>query len=260
MLGYMTVYIEYAFLQNFFFDGVLFTLALYALKERLCLWRIALSAALGGVFALVFPLIKLPAFLKGVLKFAGGAFLCMPLMKRLKTPKEWGRYALICLFFFAFTFLFGGSLLGLYSLPAPFWAVLIGFAVLSFFAIFLIRKLYERKTFAQNAYDCRIISKTTSVLAQGFMDSGNLAKKNGLPVCFLSPDLVYELWGEEILKAEGQVFDELAISTLAGSKKITLYEGEIELCGTTKRAYFGSSPHMISRAYKILLNPSLLEE
>ncbi|MBR2442045.1 MAG: sigma-E processing peptidase SpoIIGA, partial [Clostridia bacterium] len=134
----MTVYIEYAFLQNFVFDGVLFLLALFALREKLCLWRILLSSALGGIFAILFPLIKLPAVFKTLLKFAGGALLCIPLVSRLKTAKEWGRYAYICLFFFAFTFLFGGSLLGVYTAPVGFWKVLMGFSLLSFVSIFLM--------------------------------------------------------------------------------------------------------------------------
>ncbi len=256
----MTVYIEYAFLQNFFFDGVLLTLALYALKERLCFWRIALSSALGGIFALVFPLIKLPPFLTALLKFSGGALLCMPLMKRLKTGKNWGRYALICFFFFAFTFLFGGSLLGLYTAPASFWAVLAGFAGLSVLSIFLIRKLYERRLTAKNTCNCRIFNGEKCVKAQGFIDSGNLARKNGLPVCFIAPDLFYALWGEDILNTKGQVSNELAIATLAGGKTVSLYEGEIEANGLKKRAYFAVSSHMVSREYKILISPSLLEE
>jgi hypothetical protein len=256
----MTVYIEYAFLQNFFFDGVLFSLAMLAVKEKLCMRRIAISSALGGVFAVIFPLVKLPAVFKTALKFAGGAFLCIPLVKRLKTKKEWGRYAFICLFFFAFTFLFGGSLLGVYAAPPTFGAVLAGFAVLSLVSVFLVGKLYERRAFARNTCDCRIWKGEKSVKAQGFIDSGNLAQKNGLPVCFVSPDLIYELWGEEILKAGGQVCEELAISTLAGGKTVELYEGEIEVNGVKKRAYFAVSTNMLSREYKILLNPLLIEE
>ena len=256
----MTVYIEYAFLQNFFFDGVLFTLALYALKERLCLWRSILSSALGGIFAILFPLIELPAFLSTLLKFAGGALLCMPLVNRLKTAKEWGRYACICLFFYAFTFLFGGSLLGIYTAPVAFWKVLIGFAALSFIGVFLIRKLYERRNFAKNTCHCRLFSKGKSVKAQGYIDSGNLAQKNGLPVCFVAPDLFYELFGEEILTQREQVRDELAISTLTGAKTVALYEGEIEINGVKKRTYFVSSPHMLSRGYKLLLGAEFFKE
>jgi hypothetical protein len=256
----MTVYIEYAFLQNFVFDGVLFTLALLAYGERLCLWRIALSSALGGIFAILFPLVKLPVFLNTLLKFAGGALLCMPLVKRLKTGKEWGRYACICLFFYAFTFLFGGGLLGIYNAPVAFWKVLLGFGALSVIGVFLIRKLYERRILAKNTCPCRVFNGDKSIKTNGFIDSGNLAQKNGLPVCFLAPDLFYELFGEEILNTRGQVCEELAIATLAGGKTVSLYEGEIELDGVKKRAYFAVSAHMLSREYQLLFNPALFEE
>ncbi len=267
----MEIYIEYAFLENFFFDGVLLSLSLFAAREKLCFWRIALSATLGGVFAILFPLLKLPVFAGTLLKTAVGMLLCMPLVKRLKTKKEWGRYALICVLFFSLSFLFGGSLLGIYTgfsvsgtgytaAHAPFWAVLLGFAGLSFLTLFLVRKLYAKKAIAGRIYACRVENAGKRIQAEGFLDSGNLAQKNGLPVCFLSPDIFYELFGEEVLKGGGQVCDELAISTLGGVKTVCLYEGEICIENTQKRVYFAPSANMISREYQILLHPTLLEE
>ena len=87
-----------------------------------------------------------------------------------------------------------------------------------------------------------------------------MAKKNGLPVCFITPDLLYGLFEEEILNGRGQVCEELAISTLAGGKTVSLYEGEIEINGIRKRAYFAVSVHMLSRGYKLLLGAEFFKE
>ena len=267
----MEIYIEYAFLENFFFDGVLLSLSLFSAREKLCLWRVALSAAIGGVFAILFPLLKLPVFLGTLLKIAVGMLLCAVLVKRLKSKKEWGRYALICGLFFSLSFLFGGSLLGIYTgfsvsgegyatSHAPFWATLLGFSGLSALTLFLVRKLYAKKAVAERTYACRVGNGEKQIKAEGFLDSGNLAQKNGLPVCFLSPDIFYELYGEEVLKGGGQVCEELAISTLGGGKTVTLYEGEIYVENKQKRVYFAPSANMISREYKILLHASILED
>ena len=35
-----------------------------------------------------------------------------------------------------------------------------------------------------------------NIKVKGFYDSGNSAEKNGLPVCFVRPDICYDLWGE----------------------------------------------------------------
>ena len=53
----MEIYVEYAFLENFLFDYVLLRLAFYAAKIKVKKKKLVLSAACGGVFALLFPLL-----------------------------------------------------------------------------------------------------------------------------------------------------------------------------------------------------------
>ena len=93
----MELYIEYAFLENFLFDGALPCLALYASKIKIKWWKVCLSGTIGALFALLFPLLRLPDFLKIILKLTVGALLCLVTAERLKTRKEWGRYALTCI-------------------------------------------------------------------------------------------------------------------------------------------------------------------
>ena len=256
----MVIYIEYAFLENFLFDGTLLALSLAAAKQKLKWGRICLSACLGAVFALLFPFLRLPEILRTLFKLSVGFLLCMLVSGRLKTKKEWGRYALTSVFFFCFSFGFGGTLLGLYgrfgesAKKLPSIAVFFGFAVLSVFSIFLIRKLYARKRVFQSVYTCLVKSQTKELETLGFLDSGNLAMKNGIPVCFLSLELIYELFFEQ---GGGQVVDEMEISTLAGVKKIPLYKGEVIMESVRTEVYFAPSKNMIGREYKILLNATM---
>lgn len=268
----MTVYIEYAFLQNFFLDGALIWLALKGTKTPVKGWRLFLASLIGAVFAIVYPLIKLPSGLGLILKLSVGLLLCLISFGRLKTKVERRRYALFVSLFFALSFLFGGALLSLTqglsiknmrSLVTP-----IGFAVLSIFCVALIRKMYKKSRLWRYIYTCKIISEGKSFSTLGFFDSGNAAEKNGIPVCFLSPETAYSLWGEGVLFADGkrgQVCDEMQITTMAGAKRIALYKGalEIEKRGKTRRieeVYFAPSANMISKEYTILLHSRIFDE
>ncbi len=252
----MEIYIEYAFLENFLFDGAFLWLALYAAKVKIKWWRVTLSAVVGAAFALLFPFLHLPDLLKTILKIAVGFLLCLFLFERLKTRREWGRYALTALFFFIFSFGFGGVLLGVFGSDtrvSPF-LVFFAFTLLCFASVWLMGKFYARKALHRRIYPCELYHGEKKISTQAFLDSGNLAMKNGLPVCFLSPELLYELFGEEIVKGEGQVCDEMAITTLSGEKKARLYPGRIEVDGQKRDVYFSPSANMIGREYKVLLN------
>ena len=262
------IYIEYALIENFLYDFTLLALSFQAARVKVGCRRLLFSACGGAVFAVVFPLLRLPTVLGVAVKVAAGALLCIIPFLRLSTRKEWGKYVLATLLFFAFSFGFGGTLLVVYGPLSmggkiPSYLVFIGFAILTVVGVWLIKRLYARRMIFSRVYTCTLSMGEKSVAADGFYDSGNLVVKNGLPVCFVSPALIYELMGEEILNAKGQVCDEMQISTLAGEKVVPIYEGKVEakMDGQTvfARAYFASSAHMIGREYAVLLNARLME-
>ncbi len=265
---FMVVYVEYAFAWNFLLDATLSWLSLRACKRKIIWWRLTLSAFLGGAFALLFPLLTLPNFLTGVLKFAVGFLLCFIAFGRVKTKKEWGRYALNCIFFFSFAFAFGGAILAISGENTHKGIILVIFAVLTVISLVLIARLYARSAVTGRIYACKIAYKAKTALVDGFYDSGNLAMQNGLPVCFLSPDTFYDLWGEELAlgieKERGQVCVEVAFDTLGGEKRTKGYLGNLELAlqtgeKTQKQVYFVPSANMLRREYKLLLNARIFE-
>lgn len=263
----MTVYVEYAFLENFLLDGVLLGLSLLAARAPFRWWRVLLSAACGAAFALVYPFVRLPDFLDILLKLSVGALLCLLAHGRVRNKKGWGRYALTCALFFALSFAFGGALIactgGQALSKTPVIFVLLAFAVLSAGVLLLIKKLYEKRATHGYIYDCAIVYKQREIPVVGFLDSGNTAAKNGLPVCFLSPDVFYDIWGEELLFKE-KPSEEMQIVTMSGERKLPLYLGGLQI--KTKEGllrknevYFATSSNMISREYKLLLNARILE-
>ena len=267
----MTVYVEYAFLENFLLDGMLLYLSFHAAKTRLSWKKLLFSAALGGAFALFFPLLILPPPLEYFLKFAFAFLLCLLAFPRLKSKKDVGRYALTCACFFFFSFALAGAIFGLYSGFAfqeggyffgqlPFSVLLIFACCLFLLFRFLLKKIYEKRALHSHIYDCAILYNKRRVAILGYLDSGNLASKFGVPVCFVSPDIVFDFWENEYYSPQ----EFIAIETLGGEKTLPLYCGELEIKVNNKnlikkQVYFAPSAHIVSREYKMLLQANILD-
>ncbi len=273
----MIVYVEYAFLENTLFDFALLCMAALLCNIKITWWKTLFSACLGGVFAVLFPLLALPDFLFLLLKIAVGLLLCLVAFPRLKTKKDGGRYALNAALFFLLTFLYGGALTALFSTlfcgKISVFIVVAGFAFFSLLLLFLAKKFREKRALYRHIYDCAILYKQRVTAVLGYMDSGNLASKNGVPVCFLSTDIFYDIWGEELAFATlpkngedgGQVCDEMQISTMSGEKRIKLFLAVLEMRlpsgeKVQKQVYFSPSANMINREYKLLLNAGIIRD
>ena len=252
----MTVYIEYAFLQNFLFDGILLLFSLRVAGAKISRARLVLSATLGATFALVYPFLHLPTVLNFLLKTAVACLMVLTAYGRLKRGKVGGRYALGVVLFFVFTFAFGGAMtyLGAYTV----WAVFLSFAFLTGVSLLVLKALQRRRLIKKFIYPCEITFRAKTVKTDGFFDSGNGAEKFGVPVCFLSPDLAFDLFED----AEGT--ESLCIQTLAGEKQARLYTATLKTYDGRRlifagEVYFAPSVNMIGKEYKLLLHRSLIE-
>ncbi len=258
-------------MQNFLLDGALVWLSLKGSKTPIKWQKILFSSLFGAVFAICYPMLGLGKALGFILKISAGILLCMLAFGRLKNKREWGRFGIFSALFFCLSFAFGGAIFSGAQYFSGEWIKTlltpICFLLLSAASLLLIRKIYKKRAVWQHVYECKVINGEKSVSALGFLDSGNMATKNGVPVCFLSPERAYELWSEEWLfqeKDRGQVWDELQISTLAGTKKTPLMKGSLEIrteegVRQIKEVYFAVSPNMISKEYTMLLHSRILE-
>ncbi|MBE5745216.1 MAG: hypothetical protein E7355_03660 [Clostridiales bacterium] len=263
----MVVYIEYAFLWNFLLDGTLLWLSTRAARRKTGWLRIGFSALVGAAFAVVFPLLSLSVFFSYACKFFVGALLCLFAFGRIKNKNEWGTYALTCLLFFTFTFAFGGAVLGVSGESPKKGIVLLMIALMTVGLTYLIKKLYKKRAVESRIYACVLSYKEKSVQIDGFYDSGNLASYGGTPVCFVSPDVFYDLLGEELAFGEGNDAPsvEICFSTLGGAKRARAWLGELAITekDAKKRAqkvYFCSATNMLSREYKLLLNARIFDD
>ena len=261
----MVVYVEYAFLQNFLFDGALLYLSLKGARSIIKKGRLILSAALGGVFAVVFPLLRISAVLAFLLKTAVAFLLCMIVTPPLKSKRDWGRYALTVFFFFVFTFGCGGALTAAFSDfckgCAPYALVFVGFGVCFFIGGYGMKRLYKKRLIQRCIYDFAVYVDGKRQIVRGFLDTGNVSFKNDLPVCFVTPDLFYDMFGVRLMTLEKR--EELVVRTLGGEKRSVLEKGELALLDKkeSKRqvVYFSPMANMLSREYKMIVGASVMD-
>ncbi|MBQ5927276.1 MAG: sigma-E processing peptidase SpoIIGA [Clostridia bacterium] len=264
----MEVYIEWALIENFLIDAAVLSLSRVLLKRKISLSRICLGAGLGAIFAVLFPLFalkQLPAF---IVKFSVGALLSFA----ASIEKGGGRYLLNVLSFYGCSFLFSGgmfAIVGVFSLDLqsgngyylqkiPVGGGLAVFLLLFLFAWFFFQRIHKRRRLTTFIYRCKLTAYGIEKTENGFLDSGNRASVKGKPLCFISPDLAYELLGERTMTEEAEIV------TVSGRKKIKVFQAEqLEI-------YYGDKPNIIkevylsptktlgTRDYKILLGVSVL--
>ncbi len=191
----MAVYIEYAILDNLVFDFcILFALA-KTLHLNASFLKIALCSAIAAAFAVIIPLLSLPSWLLLAVKTFFGPFICLLLCKKSEKRKiVWS-----ILLFYAYTFVLGGAVLALlfalcdfsfenaalfYTSKLPMGVYLLALMVFCYFAYNLVKYLRGLRITASLEKTAVLDVYGIKIKTQGFIDSGNLARQEGIPLCF----------------------------------------------------------------------------
>ncbi len=264
MLFTMQVYVELALLENFCMDFTLLYAAKSVVKNRASKKRLAVAAALGACFAVVFPLFNLPPVWSAAIKIVSGLLICL-IAGRFKNLKGYLKFTGA---FLVFTAVLGGALIGVFSLAGTEYVQGNGYTLSSipvgiplFCGLFVIlgaKKLAARlKKTAANDVICRISAGELHAEVKGFFDSGNKVYCRGAPVSVLPKDTA-----QKLLSA-ARIESGVKIHTVAGSKNMEVFTADrVEVdFGTTKKIFenvkFGVSPNRIPRA---VMHCDLLEE
>lgn len=274
----MEIYVEYAFIENFCVDVALLFLSRKIIKLTCKVPRLIYGGALGAVFAVFYPFLVLflGQTLASVLKIAFPFLICAAGFGGRINKNEQGRYALNVISFYALSFAFAGgvyAVCGVFNVDYAFGdGIFIGAPIGLTFAvgvgvftlmIELSKRIYRRKKQTRFIYPCELVLGNKRVRADGFVDSGNIAKKNGRPVCFVGAELVFALLGEGVF---GDADAEMAITTVAGDKKIKLFfldEIKIYCDGETNiisKPYCAVNSTLRTREYQVLLGAWALQE
>ncbi|MDE5896420.1 MAG: sigma-E processing peptidase SpoIIGA [Clostridia bacterium] len=261
----MTVYIEYAFLENFMLDGLLLYLSVRIARGKIKALRLMFAAAVGAGEAIAFPLLTLPVWSAYFIKLAGGAILVLIAVsgKRVKT------YLFAMLAFFLCTFALGGLLTTAYSFfgaeyeagngflveRAP---VALVFSAAGLFAVFLgetARRFYRFAKTERKIVDCVLTQNGRTVRWKGLADSGNLLEFHGRGVCVCSAKAIFALFGRD-LREVGRI----RINTANGGRESPVFECAGMRAGKgAEQAVLLTVGEVESKHYSLILHTDYLE-
>ncbi len=261
----MTVYIEYVIIDNVIIDYLLLkaTFVFTGFSSRKC--RLFLCAFLGAFIALVFPLVEINGLISTSLKIMSGLLMLL-LANNYKTLNAFFRCTVV---FFLLTFLSGGAVTGLYNLLGVSLGTesVVASVILPVYLVLkLISKtiiyLYKRVNITKFCYDVKLFYKDKSIMAKGFLDTGNnlYDKENAVILC--SNDFAKEFLGDSIVNTK---FNKLTVSTVAGEKTNLCFKvDKFILYIENKEHIFNYITVCIadfnSDEYQIILHPALLKE
>ena len=182
--------------------------------------RIVACALLGGVIALIFPLISGVPILSTVIKVASGLLLTL-LSAKYNGAKD---YFYCTITFFLLTLSTGGIVIGVMQILGLKYStttfVAIGFipvlAVIKTASVF-VKQMYKRRHVIRHVVQVEIMVDSGLLKANGFMDTGNNLYCNGAPVIVCGKD-----FAKRIIKASKTLpkTESIIVSTATETKEL----------------------------------------
>ncbi len=255
----MTVYVEYAFLDNFTMDFLLLFFSATTLKIRFRWWRLALGATVGTVVAL------LTVYLNGVILCVAKAFCLFAMcFVSIGRGKKLFWHILLTL---TYTFVTGGAIVGIfnllnvdyttqdgfyYNMPVPLFVYFLAVAavvVMCYAVHAFVVKSKQVAPFLQKI----VLHLDKSYDMCGLCDSGNSVVQNGVPVCFLAKrnGHIAECFAEKILCGESVSVE---VQTLVGRKSVVAIDATLEMHGKKHSILLAFSPVKGQTQYDVILN------
>lgn len=260
----MTVYVEYVLIDNFIIDYTLLFSVVKIMKTPVKKWRVVVSAMLGAVISLVFPLLLKVPILSIAVRFATGFLLT--LIAHVGNLKSYIRFTSV---FFAFTFISGGVITAVFS----FFGLTNSSEVLSAlvfipvyltvrFCVYILKCFLKKKAFNDSIIKSQIFCKNKVCTCLSLIDTGNGVYYKDLPVIIVSKRIAKKLISIESSKNifSVQVNTVLGTSSLMGFfvDKIKVYSGDkVNIFNNVPMAISGES---LGGEYEVILHPAMQGE
>ena len=193
----MTVYIEYAILDNLIIDAIIIYLVALSMHTTFRRLNVILTLTQGITYAIITPFITASVFFVAVIKIAYSVLMVLSLCKHA----NFKHFLITYLLFISYTFVLGGAcfaLLNIFSIPYNQNGLLLnGYAlpisiivlVVFVYVVLLIKLIRwymrERKTVA-TTYDVVITVCGKKYYLRGFLDSGNTLYDKDNPIIVIS--------------------------------------------------------------------------
>lgn len=254
----MTVYVEYAFLDNFTMDCLLLFFACVTLKISFKWWRMALGAFVGTVCALA--TVYVSGFWSYVAKAACLFLMCVT---TVGFGKKLFWHILLTL---AYTFVMGGAIVGIfnllkvqyvngdglyYNMPVPLFVYFLGVALVCFLTYSLTVFVRQTKKIAPYLKKVQVFLQKPYTVT-GFCDSGNTATCDGLPVCFVTKKFgnVQEFFAQKMLCKQTR---RVEVATLTGAKEVVAVQTELQVEQTSYKVFLALPSVKCETQYELLL-------
>ncbi|MBE5757063.1 MAG: hypothetical protein E7342_04600 [Clostridiales bacterium] len=261
----MVVYIEYALIDNILIDYWLLKFTLVLTKNKVKFWRLLFCAFLGSIFSLITPLIKASTPFLIVIKVIMGLLIVL-LSTKFRNIKT---FITAFIIFLSYTFLLGGSILGILSLLSiPLSEVLIAFLFVPCYILIkltkkVIKLLSKKMQVLKSVVECSIIKGKVKLNLKGFYDTGNnLYDKEGNPVLIIDKKTALKLIDITSIKN----LEWVETTTVLGKSKIPLFTvDKVEINLNDKiipinEVKVGISKALLSVEYDVILHSKILED
>ena len=257
----MSVYVEYAFLDNFTMDFLLLFCAAVTLKIRFRWWRVVLGALVGTLTALATVYIR--GFWVYPVKVACLVLMCIVTVGFGK--KLFWHILLTC----AYTFLSGGAIVGLfnlfrvdyltqqgllYNMPVPLFVYFLGVGLTVFLCYSIAVFVKQTKKVAPYLKKVKLVLDGKSYTVSGFYDSGNTVSYNGVPVCFVTKNFkgFAPYFAAKTLQKQTV---SVTVATLAGQKAVTAVIAQLQCDGCPlQEVYLALPAEKCQTQYELLLS------
>lgn len=261
----MTVYIEYVIINNVIIDYLMLKATFLLTGNPLLKRRLFLCAFLGGIIALVYPALEINQTILTLVKIASGLFIVL-LASEYKSAKSFYINAVI---FFFYTFITGGVIIGVFNIFAIDYQT--EFIVASIvIPVYLVLKalaqvkdyFFRRKNVESLIYKVELCLNNQTLVAKGFLDTGNSLLDNGEPVILCDKHFAKKLIAENIAKIK---FKKIEISTATGKRQNLAFKLDRLLLYTLGKEHIFNNvtvciSHLNFRDYSVILHPDLIKE
>ncbi len=259
----MTVFIEYVLLDNFIIDYLVLkaTFELTGLEYRR--WRLAVCAFFGAMFALIYPMLYVNVVLLTAIRILFGLSLIMT----ANSYKDLKSLYVNVLVFFAYTFLIGGAVIGVFNLLGiPLGSEgSVALAVIPVYLLLsgltkLLRYFYKRKDIVPFIRELEISVFGLQLKAKGFMDSGNGLYDGDNPIVVCS-----KTFAEKFLDTDklGEIkFKKVEVNTVNGkSSNIAFKIDYLKIYNGERSNIYNNVTMCVSRyplgeGYDVILHPA----
>lgn len=286
----MELYIEYVIIDNLVINTLILLCVKATMKLRAKFYRVFLSAVLGTIFAVCYPLWGISNGLLLPMKIVLGVLMVL-IIAPYNSVKD---FVLSFLFFLLYTLVLGGAcvatllmlgtsieelMAGGYDTAVPVGVILLIVSLYVAIIISVVRYVSAKKNISPFIREVSLKIGKTILSFNAFIDTGNklVDKKTGLPVIIVSQLLLEKYFSKNLIEdlmknanTSKSVFKNshfITYSTISGvEKKMIVFEAD-SLCikeegkeYITNKFMVGVTCRQFSDAvkYDMLLNPAVL--